>query len=69
MRPWIAADRYDRPGSPACIDDPEFCGYYSLGAWEYEASPALTDAVTARAAEIRHQLDGGPVCADPCGGD
>ena len=68
MWPWVAADRYYRPDSPACLYDPVHCDFYNLGAWEYEVSPLLTDAVTARAAEVQRQLDGELTCSEPCGG-
>jgi len=68
MEPWIAADRYYLPDSPACIDEPDTCGYYNPGAWEYNVTVTLPDAITARAEEVQRQLDGVQTCADPCGG-
>ena len=68
MRPWLEADRYYRPDSPACIDEPDTCGYYNPGAWEYNVFTTLTNAINDRAAEVQRQLDGGQACSDPCGG-
>ena len=68
MRPWLEADRYYRPDSPACIDEPDTCGYYNPGAWEYNIFTTLTDAINERAAEVQRQPDGGQACSDPCGG-
>jgi spore coat protein CotH len=68
MRPWVLADRYYRPDSPACIDDPDACGYYNPGSWEYSTFDTLTNAITDRAEEVQRQLDGGQTCAEPCGG-
>ncbi len=67
MRPWLEADRYYRPDSPACIDDPEVCDYYTMGAWEWGVDPYLIDVVELRVDEVQRQLDGGVVCDDPCG--
>jgi spore coat protein CotH len=67
MRPWLEADRYYREGSPACIDDPEVCGYYTMDAWEWGVDPYLIEVVQDRADEVQRQLDGGAPCDDPCG--
>lgn len=66
LRPWVAADRYYREDSPACIDDPEACGYYNLGAWEYSVAPRMLDIISGRWEEVRRQLDGGAACSQPC---
>jgi hypothetical protein len=67
MRPWIEADRYYREDSPACTDDPETCGFYSVDAWAYEVDPMLTGDLVARAAELDRQLSGeAPSCPEAC---
>jgi|GEM_PF-6004470 len=66
IRPWITADRYYGPDSPACIDAPITCHYYSAGAWEFEVDPLLTGAIQSRVAEIQRQLDGGLACKNSC---
>ena len=66
MRPWIAADRYYQPDSPACQGDPD-CGYFTQSAWEYAVEPSLTGAVSDRVEEVRRQLAEGAACSSPCG--
>jgi hypothetical protein len=68
LLPWIEADRYYREGSPACLDDPENCGYLTVGAWEWSVLTWMPEQITARAEELRRQLAGGAPCEDPCGG-
>jgi spore coat protein CotH len=67
MRPWLEADRYYRPDSPACIDDPEFCDYYTMSAWEWGAETYLPELIELRAEEVQRQLDGEATCDEPCG--
>jgi spore coat protein CotH len=66
MRPWVEADRYYREGSPACVDDPGICAYYTLHAWDWSVEPYLTGEVYERADEVQRQLDGGAPCEDHC---
>jgi hypothetical protein len=67
MRPWLVADRYYLPDSPACIDDPEICDYYTMSAWEWSVDPYLIEVVEDRVASVQDQLDGDPTCDNPCG--
>jgi spore coat protein CotH len=67
MRPWLEADHYYRPDSPACIDDPEVCDYYTMSAWEWTVETYLPEIIELRAEEVQRQLDGGSTCDDPCG--
>ena len=66
MRPWIEADRYYREDSPACIDDPETCAYYTSVGWEWALNPYLIGEVYDRVDEVQRQLDGGQACSEPC---
>jgi len=68
MRPWIEADRYYREDSPACIDDPDSCAYYTMDAWDWSVNPYLVGEVYDRVDEVQRQLNGGEVCDEPCGG-
>ena len=69
MSPWIEADRYYGLDSPACIDDPEVCDYYTMSAWEWSVQTRLPEMLELRVEEVQRQLDGGSVCDDPCGDD
>jgi hypothetical protein len=63
MRPWIAADRYYQPDSPACAL-PE-CAYFTVDGWESRLR-WLTSAITDRVRSITAQLGGDPTCSNPC---
>ncbi len=69
IRPWLEADRYYRPDSPACIDDPDDCGYYTMEAWEWRVDPYFTGVIEGRWEEVQRQLDGGEPCEEPCDED
>ena len=66
MRPWIVADRYYQPDSPACAADAD-CDYFTVDGWEYAVRTTLVEDVAERVAAVRSQLDGTPTCSEPCG--
>lgn len=66
IRPWVAADRYYQPGGPACDRDPTWCQFYTLGAWDYEATTLLEDDIRSRWGEVRDELDGVFECPQSC---
>ena len=65
IRPWVAADRYYQPDGPACDSDPDFCQWYTPGAWEYEAL-LLEMNIETRLIEVRRQLEGQHDCVQSC---
>ena len=65
LRPWVAADRYYQPDGPACDFDPEFCQWYTPGAWEYEIL-SIGFNVEARIEEVERQLNGEFLCSKSC---